>query len=376
MVNDIWDNGQPVNVKGYSNIGYRGGIQGITMRYEWSPPNPEWYYFDSSGVKVYYTQRMLCFLMRIVECEDAPYGMTFPEVVETTVNVKNNNNITTKNVTLFNSDGEWTLPVREYFPVIIGAQDELNSPIRLNLVSLYGADFYDYGTVSILFEDSLLTEWIAAGENGYGFSRSGNRFTITDPILFEISEIPVEFGKIHQVLIDVKVDSLPLMDSVPFQFKLVQFSDSATEPDGGVYVEGIIPMKPPVIPVEKTIKQEDNSENPVNEPVNYAQNNEVKPEDESNQETKAHLTPSNQVIAYPNPFHKEVTFKIELAQETEVEIVVYNSLGAKVGNIPSQIQSEGIHQLKFNGAHLAPGIYHCTIKLGDDYHNIKLIISR
>ena len=166
------------------------------------------------------------------------------------------------------------------------------------------------------------------------------------------------------------------MDSVPFQFKLVQFSDSATVADGGVYVEGIIPMKPPVIPVEKTIKQEDNSENPVNEPVNYAQNNEVKPEDESNSKSNVHLSSGNQVIAYPNPFNKEVTFKIELAQETEVVIVVYNSLGAKVGNIPSQTQSEGVHQLKFNGAHLAPGIYHCTIKLGDDYHNIKLIIAR
>ncbi|MEM9548009.1 MAG: S8 family serine peptidase, partial [Bacteroidota bacterium] len=61
----------------------------------WNPIQPEAYDASSNNVDV-------CFLARIEETSSTPFGMTFPEIIDVTENIKSNNNIVTRNFIVTN----------------------------------------------------------------------------------------------------------------------------------------------------------------------------------------------------------------------------------------------------------------------------------
>lgn len=137
------------------------------VSYDWWPPNPAWYYTDTSGTRVSFSERMVCLLSRIEESDLAPFGMATAEVIETTINVKNNNNIITKNTTLFNKNqGDMVLPIRYHYPIVVGRHYDFIDELRRQLVSVYSLDFYNYANVTVVLDDSLYAAWVAGGQQG------------------------------------------------------------------------------------------------------------------------------------------------------------------------------------------------------------------
>ena len=82
------------------------------------------------------------------------------------------------------------------------------------------------------------------------------------------------------------------------------------------------------------------------------------------------------MFAYPNPFTNEVTFYFELNATQKVSFEIYDGLGAIVGNIASHTYTDGKHKVNFDGGRLAPGIYMCTVRIGDEIKTLKLVIAR
>jgi len=68
---------------------------------------------------------------------------------------------------------------------------------------------------------------------------------------------------------------------------------------------------------------------------------------------------------YPNPFSSELNVRLALAEATNVEMTVYNAIGAVVAQ-RDYGQLAGNQILKFNGANQANGIYYIHIKT-DNY---------
>ena len=67
---------------------------------------------------------------------------------------------------------------------------------------------------------------------------------------------------------------------------------------------------------------------------------------------------------YPNPFNPSTTIRYALPEASTVKISVYNVMGEKVSDLVDAFEDEGYHEVNFNAANLASGIYIYRIEAG------------
>ncbi len=79
---------------------------------------------------------------------------------------------------------------------------------------------------------------------------------------------------------------------------------------------------------------------------------------------------------YPNPFNPVTTIAFSIAKAGNVEISVFNMLGQNIMTIANEKMDAGTHQVKFDGASLASGIYFYSIKTGDFLKTRKMILLK
>ena len=60
---------------------------------------------------------------------------------------------------------------------------------------------------------------------------------------------------------------------------------------------------------------------------------------------------------YPNPFNPSTTISFVLPSSAKTSLEVYNLLGQKVATLMNGFTSAGYHEVQFNAAHLASGVY-------------------
>ncbi len=65
---------------------------------------------------------------------------------------------------------------------------------------------------------------------------------------------------------------------------------------------------------------------------------------------------------YPNPFNPVTNIKYSVPLESEVRIVVMNSLGQEVAELVNGIQNEGFYEISWNADEFASGVYFYNIK--------------
>ena len=76
---------------------------------------------------------------------------------------------------------------------------------------------------------------------------------------------------------------------------------------------------------------------------------------------------------YPNPFNPSTTIKFALPEKTNVELLVYNSLGEKVADVFSGELGEGFHEIEFTASNLSSGIYFYRLE-SDKFVSVKKMI--
>lgn len=65
---------------------------------------------------------------------------------------------------------------------------------------------------------------------------------------------------------------------------------------------------------------------------------------------------------YPNPFNPTTTIAYTLANESDVKITIYNSLGNEVSKVVNDRQNSGNYSLNLNADNLASGVYFYRIE--------------
>ncbi|MDO8550355.1 MAG: T9SS type A sorting domain-containing protein [Ignavibacteria bacterium] len=65
---------------------------------------------------------------------------------------------------------------------------------------------------------------------------------------------------------------------------------------------------------------------------------------------------------YPNPFNPVTNIKYSIPLESEVKIVIMNSLGQEVAELVNGIQNEGFYEISWNADEFASGVYFYAIK--------------
>lgn len=79
---------------------------------------------------------------------------------------------------------------------------------------------------------------------------------------------------------------------------------------------------------------------------------------------------------YPNPFNPTTIIKYSLPSESNVNLIIYNSLGQKVTELLNRKQKAGVYNYRFNASNLASGIYFYRITAGKFTSVKKMILLK
>ena len=161
--------------------------QSVVFEFPWSPPDPQ-VYSGAFGLD----KSHFCLLARITNSNSAPYGMTFPETSDLYSNVKNNNNVAWKNITVVDLLPGVQAP--EYVTVGNFLKRKQQVRIQFGATENQAPDFLQYGTVKISIDDKLMEQLRVNGAL-LGFEVIGkNKLKLLSPgasfekVLFEAGE--------------------------------------------------------------------------------------------------------------------------------------------------------------------------------------------
>ncbi len=79
---------------------------------------------------------------------------------------------------------------------------------------------------------------------------------------------------------------------------------------------------------------------------------------------------------YPNPFNPETNIAFDLAEAGHVELTVINVSGQGIASLASGYFAAGRHQVSFNGANLASGVYMYQLKVNGFTATQKMILMK
>jgi len=199
------------------------------LEFEWYVPNPEDYINIDQNNPWHF-----CLLARIESTDDP---MTFPEVSNITTNVKNNNNIAWKNMTVVDFD-----PNAPSSPIgaVVAVGNPTNQAKSYNLelvkeIDEPGKALYDEAEVAITMDATIYNAWNAGGETSTNFQATlgqNNRIIVeNDHALIE--NVQLGANEIGTVYVSFNFLTKELTDKTKFVYHLVQRDAVTNEVIGG-----------------------------------------------------------------------------------------------------------------------------------------------
>ncbi len=79
---------------------------------------------------------------------------------------------------------------------------------------------------------------------------------------------------------------------------------------------------------------------------------------------------------YPNPFNPESTISYQTQENGFVTLKVYDLFGKETATLVNEEKAAGHHEVKFNAANLASGVYLYTLRSGKLTETKKMILSK
>jgi hypothetical protein len=79
---------------------------------------------------------------------------------------------------------------------------------------------------------------------------------------------------------------------------------------------------------------------------------------------------------YPNPFNPSTTIAFSLPRSASASLKVYDMLGREVGTLVNGYTTSGMHEIQFNAANLASGIYLYRLTSGNFTEVKKMMLVK
>jgi len=79
---------------------------------------------------------------------------------------------------------------------------------------------------------------------------------------------------------------------------------------------------------------------------------------------------------YPNPFNPFTTIKYGISEKSQVELVVFNTLGEEVIELVNEVKEPGIYEVELNAGNLTSGVYFYRMQSGDFIQTKKMVLLR
>jgi len=79
---------------------------------------------------------------------------------------------------------------------------------------------------------------------------------------------------------------------------------------------------------------------------------------------------------YPNPFNPNTIIRYQTAEQSNVTITVFNSIGKKIATLLNEVKPKGTYNIEFDGSNLSSGIYYFTLQAGPFTDTKKMILLK
>jgi hypothetical protein len=79
---------------------------------------------------------------------------------------------------------------------------------------------------------------------------------------------------------------------------------------------------------------------------------------------------------YPNPFNPVTRVAVQIPEETEIEVAVFNLIGQKVLTVMEGVQKPGRYEVEIDARTLASGVYFYRLKSSTYSMTRKLMVVR
>lgn len=271
----------------------------VILTQPWTVPNGNWYPLIGSDNGV---NPMICFLGRIVSADDPMNNETLNTAIGT--NVRNNNNIATRNSFIITLSLHSPIKLDGSFMVNNSSIEEL--PIEgIRITGLDITDNIDaLENVNIQLEPRLYDRWVANGRRGVGIEDVGrNIIKITDYRLAEIGNLQIMPGEEFTIapLVELNTRSSLRENTKLYSFLINHYYRDATTRSAGVY---------------HVVYNNEEALNP----------------DERTDETTADITPSNRkLLAEKNTMiltsDNLIHFELDKSWEENVQVSLYDLNG-------------------------------------------------
>ncbi len=380
----------------------------------WRPPDPACF---PGGIQLN-GYPMVCFLARIESTEDPMANEQYGNIAP---NVKNNNNIATRNSYVTNLDPN----------NIIGGGGgiwvhELMDITHFNLefidISVEPGRFTEVGSIRLQLSADLWNDWVGSGMEGEGVEIAGEYEVMvnnaSNAVLYNIpyredaeyTVSPVfeasssyEFGEeqTYRFMIQHNSDADPYGNSagvyevrVSDQCHLNIPSDAVVAEPGScttigtplsctnceVYWEPQEGLSDPYSPVTEACVEENrtyrltviNNETgcEVSDVVDVFVN------DGRRRDEVVVPSTSESVVVSPNPFTDQTTINFTMATEGVVNIRVFDLQGKLWAQpLVNDRRSAGLHSVSMNAAQLARGVYVCEVQMGEVTETVRLVVQ-
>lgn len=200
------------------------------LEFEWEVPDPS-DYASFGGDRSHF-----CLLARIETEPDPPYGMTFPEGSDLSENVRNNNDIVWKNVTVAEETADGG---REAFVSVGNLADHVGE-MRFEFDVLDGdprGSLLDWASVHVDLGQALYDRWRQADFDGEGIERTETGAVLASPEAW-IGDLPLEPGEFHTIGVEASPHGDPDARTRLFTLDVTQVdvSDEPRETGGQRFV--------------------------------------------------------------------------------------------------------------------------------------------
>jgi hypothetical protein len=79
---------------------------------------------------------------------------------------------------------------------------------------------------------------------------------------------------------------------------------------------------------------------------------------------------------YPNPFNPVTTIKYSVPEESDVSLIVYNTLGEEILKLVNEVKEAGSYSIELNAAILPSGVYFYQLKSGSFIETKKMLLIK
>lgn len=202
---------------GNQPTGVIAGGDFVILEFPWYPPNPADYVGIGSN------KSHFCLLSRIETSATSPFGMTFPEGPILSTNVRNNNNIVWKNITVVDEEIDDLKIAWVTVGNILESASFIKFLFNIELEKKGDKSIFEFGTVTVHLGDKLFKKWQEGDGVGEGIETVGDSSIKVLKDGAHIRNIRLEPNELHTIKVQFKAFKEKNVEDQILKLNLIQY---------------------------------------------------------------------------------------------------------------------------------------------------------